>query len=376
MDTIDLNSLLERLSPGLMVQLEAAANKAVALSVDEISVDLLLECIVANEGKTLLSWVDEGQTLMLSELRNTLDFYDPVSARRAPGEGLPSFSSRLIQLLKESWLTATLNLSSQSITLEAVFLTLLSNPLSYLNRQTRTLLRTLSVAKITESSQANVQAERNRAASSALKKEYEKPAAAEMEFQALQKYARNLTQEARAEDKEPVLYRELEILKLTNILLQRKKNNVILVGEPGVGKTAVVEGFAQYLIQDNLPEKLTGSELWELDLTALQAGASVKGEFENRMKNLLEDIQNYPSPVILFVDEAHMLMGAGGAQGTSDAANMLKPALARGSLKLIAATTWSEYKKYIEKDAALARRLQMVIIDPPSLSQAKAILSG
>ena len=261
-----------------------------------------------------------------------------------------------------------------AISIESIFLVLLNKSVSYLNRQTRTLLKVVSAQAVMESALAG-QISRQKAKEESPGAMTD-PKTAETQYPSLEKFASNMTLKMQDNDVEPVLFREEEILKLTGILLQKKKNNVMLVGEPGVGKTAVVEGFAQYLNSEKLPEKLKQTQLWEIDLTALQAGASVKGEFENRIKNLLEDIKNYHKPVILFVDEAHMLMGAGGAQGTSDAANMLKRALARGLLKMIGATTWSEYKKYIEKDAAFSRRFQQILIDPPSLSESGAILRG
>ncbi|WDT80721.1 MAG: AAA family ATPase [Candidatus Manganitrophus sp.] len=167
-----------------------------------------------------------------------------------------------------------------------------------------------------------------------------------------------------------------EIRQMVDILARRRKNNPIVVGEAGVGKTAVVEGLALKIVQGDVPDMLKGVEILGLDMGLLQAGAGVKGEFENRLKSVINEVKASPKPIILFIDEAHTLIGAGGAAGMSDAANLLKPALARGELRTIAATTWSEYKKYFEKDAALARRFQLVRLDEPSEEGAVVMLRG
>ncbi len=188
--------------------------------------------------------------------------------------------------------------------------------------------------------------------------------------QALSMYAVNLTQKAKDGQVDPVVGRDSEIRQMINILLRRRQNNPILTGEAGVGKTAVVEGLALRIANSQVPKSLADVEIWALDIGLLQAGASMKGEFEKRLRQVIYDVQASPKPIILFVDEAHTLIGAGGSAGTGDAANLLKPALARGTLRTIAATTWSEYKKYIEKDPALTRRFQVVKVDEPSEAQA------
>lgn len=192
----------------------------------------------------------------------------------------------------------------------------------------------------------------------------------------LDQYTVNLTERARQGKIDPVLGRDREIRQMIDILTRRRQNNPILTGEAGVGKTAVVEGLALRIAQGDVPPPLKTVALHMLDLGLLQAGASVKGEFENRLKSVIEEVKRSPHPIILFIDEAHTMIGAGGAAGQSDAANLLKPALARGELRTIAATTWSEYKKYFEKDAALARRFQVVKIDEPTESQAVDMLRG
>ena len=177
---------------------------------------------------------------------------------------------------------------------------------------------------------------------------------------ALEQFTIDLTAQAKAGKIDPILGRDSEIRQMIDILTRRRQNNPILTGEAGVGKTAVVEGFALRLASGDVPPGLQGVTLRTLDLGLLQAGAGVKGEFENRLRGVIDEVKASPKPIILFIDEAHQLIGAGGSQGQGDAANLLKPALARGELRTIAATTWAEYKKYFEKDAALTRRFQVV----------------
>ena len=194
--------------------------------------------------------------------------------------------------------------------------------------------------------------------------------------EALKKFCVDLTARARAGKMDPVNGRDEEIRQIVDILMRRRQNNPILTGEAGVGKTAVVEGFAQRLARGDVPPLLAGVSLLSLDLGLLQAGASMKGEFEQRLRQVIDEVQASPKPIILFIDEVHTLVGAGGAAGTGDAANLLKPALARGNLRTIGTTTWAEYKKYIEKDAALTRRFQVVQVGEPDEHKAVLMLRG
>ncbi|MGE5787116.1 MAG: AAA family ATPase, partial [Myxococcales bacterium] len=193
---------------------------------------------------------------------------------------------------------------------------------------------------------------------------------------ALGRFTSDLTERARKGDLDPVFGREREIRQMIEILVRRRKNNPIIVGEAGVGKTALVEGLALRIVENKVPAELAKAKVVSLDLGQLQAGAGVKGEFENRLKAVLNEIKASPTPILLFIDEAHTLIGAGGAQGTGDAANLLKPALARGELRTIAATTYAEFKKYFEKDAALERRFQPVRVEEPSPEGAIVMLRG
>jgi type VI secretion system protein VasG len=192
----------------------------------------------------------------------------------------------------------------------------------------------------------------------------------------LDRFSQDLTAKARSGEMDPILGRDDEIRQLIDVLLRRRQNNPILTGEAGVGKTAVVEGFAQRIASGEVPPPLKNVRLCALDIGLMQAGASMKGEFEQRLRSVIDEVQSSPTPVILFIDEAHTLIGAGGAAGTGDAANLLKPPLARGTLRTIAATTWAEYRQYIEKDPALTRRFQPVQVDEPDIETCRVMLRG
>ena len=195
-------------------------------------------------------------------------------------------------------------------------------------------------------------------------------------YQSLSKYAKNLVEEARQGKLDPVIGRDEEIRRVLQILSRRTKNNPILIGEPGTGKTAIVEGLAERIVRGDVPENLKDKQLYSLDMGALVAGAKYKGEFEERLKSVIKEVTNSDGRIILFIDEIHTLVGAGGGEGAMDAANILKPALARGELRSIGATTLNEYQKYFEKDKALERRFQTVMVDEPDELSAISILRG
>src|SRR4051794_3722357 len=193
---------------------------------------------------------------------------------------------------------------------------------------------------------------------------------------ALDRFSQDLTAKAASGGMDPILGRDEEIRQIIDVLMRRRQNNPILTGEAGVGKTAVVEGFAQRITAGDVPPPLRGVKVCALDIGLMQAGASMKGEFEQRLRSVIDEVQSSPTPVILFIDEAHTLIGAGGSAGTGDAANLLKPALARGTLRTIAATTWAEYRQYIEKDPALTRRFQPIQVGEPSVQKCCDMLRG
>ncbi|TOM58292.1 type VI secretion system ATPase TssH, partial [Vibrio parahaemolyticus] len=282
----------------------------------------------------------------------------------------PVFSALLIEWLQESWLVSSLDLSETQIRSGALLLTLVSNPLRYGQHGYASILEAVNPDSLkrnfAELTSHSIEAQ---VATS------EKTQARE-DGSALSKFTTDFTGKARKGEIDPVFCRDQEIRQIVDILARRRKNNPIAVGEPGVGKTAVVEGLALKIVQGDVPDNLKGVELYGLDMGLLQAGASVKGEFEKRLNAVLDEVKNSPTPIILFIDEAHTLVGGGNQAGGSDAANLLKPALARGEVKTIAATTWSEYKKYFEKDPALARRFQLVKLDEPSPEQAALIIRG
>ncbi|MEM7694015.1 MAG: type VI secretion system ATPase TssH [Pseudomonadota bacterium] len=202
------------------------------------------------------------------------------------------------------------------------------------------------------------------------------PAAGPKASGTIQKFTTDLTADARSGTMDPIVGRDMEIRQIVDVLMRRRQNNPILTGEAGVGKTAVVEGFAQAVVAGQVPDSLKGVQVLSLDIGLLQAGASMKGEFEQRLRTLIDEVQGSETPIILFIDEAHTLIGAGGQAGTGDAANLLKPALARGTLRTIAATTWSEYRQYFEKDPALTRRFQPVNVDEPDEARCADMLRG
>jgi type VI secretion system protein VasG len=193
---------------------------------------------------------------------------------------------------------------------------------------------------------------------------------------ALDRFSQDLTAKAKSGDMDPILGRDEEIRQIVDVLMRRRQNNPILTGEAGVGKTAVVEGFAQRVASGDVPPPLRGVKVCVLDVGLMQAGASMKGEFEQRLRSVIDEVQSSPTPIILFIDEAHTLIGAGGPAGTGDAANLLKPALARGTLRTIAATTWAEYRQYFEKDPALTRRFQPIHVGEPDVATASVMLRG
>ncbi|WAI83407.1 MULTISPECIES: type VI secretion system ATPase TssH [Achromobacter] len=295
----------------------------------------------------------------------------------------PVFSAHLPKLFEHAWLIASLDTQTTRIRSGHLLLALLTEPdLAQLARRGSPLFESFRLdalkhdfAALTEGSEEAGQAV-GFADGAPPQGDDGQPAPALSPSPALDQYTANLTERARDGKIDPVIGRDAEIRQIIDILTRRRQNNPILTGEAGVGKTAVVEGLALRIVAGDVPPALADVTLRVLDMGLLQAGASVKGEFENRLKNVIDEVKKSPSPIILFIDEAHTMIGAGGQAGQNDAANLLKPALARGELRTIAATTWSEYKKYFEKDAALARRFQVVKVEEPDEALAASMLRG
>lgn len=294
----------------------------------------------------------------------------------------PVFSPHLPRLFEHAWLIASLDTQTTRIRSGHLLLALLTEPdLAALARRGSRLFESFRLEELKHDFAALTAGSEEAGQSVALgddaaQGEAASPAAALSKTPALDQYTTNLTERAREGNIDPVIGRDAEIRQMIDILTRRRQNNPILTGEAGVGKTAVVEGLALRIVAGDVPPALAGVALRTLDMGLLQAGASVKGEFENRLKSVIDEVKQSPTPIILFIDEAHTMIGAGGQAGQNDAANLLKPALARGELRTIAATTWSEYKKYFEKDAALARRFQVVKVEEPSETLAASMLRG
>ncbi|CNI95866.1 ClpV1 family T6SS ATPase [Yersinia frederiksenii] len=307
-------------------------------------------------------------------------------------QGKPQLSAALQQLIKSAWLDASLQENVDAVRSSHLLSALIKKP-SLLVADAAWPLLSLSTTQLIRllpllDSQSDERPELQQTAALAdtpvnLTDEAPTTTSASGQAQlndalqaALDKFTLDVTAKAKAGQIDPIFGRDTEIRQMVDILSRRRKNNPILVGEPGVGKTALVEGLALRIADGNVPDSLKTVSLRTLDLGLLQAGAGVKGEFEQRLKNVIEAVQQSPTPVLLFIDEAHTIIGAGNQAGGADAANLLKPALARGELRTIAATTWSEYKQYFERDAALERRFQRVLVDEPDDAKASLMLRG
>ena len=357
MSNVDLQQLIQALDAETRRDLERSAERCVARGGSKILVeDLLLGLLERPQGLLTRALLDAE--VNAGELSAALQSRGEHSASRNP-----VFAPELVQWLQDALLVANLELGQTQVEQAALILALLRNPMRYAGSRYQLLLAKLNIDRLKEF-----------ALSQKDLSDTGKPAASG-EF-LLQRFTHNLTQQARDGKLDPVLCRDGAIRQMVDILARRRKNNPIVVGEAGVGKTAIVEGLASRIAAGEVPQALKGVELLSLDMGLLQAGASVKGEFERRLKGVIDEVKASPKPIILFIDEAHTLIGAGGNAGGSDAANLLKPALARGELRTIAATTWAEYKKYFEKDPALARRFQPVQLHEPTVSEAVTILRG
>jgi type VI secretion system protein VasG len=375
---INLKALIGKLDDTARAALEAAAGLCLSRTHYDIEVEhFLLKVLDAHGSDAVRIFRHFGidTSKFQKELERALDKLKSGNART------PAISPHVLKMLAEAWTLGSIDFGAEKIRTGFVILALAAN--AELARMVRDSSREFG----------KIEAEALRRDFSAIVagSEEEKSVATETESQDggdaaqpraggktpnLDQYTVNLTANARAGKIDPVLGRDFEIRQVIDILTRRRQNNPILTGEAGVGKTAVVEGFALRIAGGDVPPSLQNVSVRTLDLALLQAGAGVKGEFENRLKGLIEEVKSSPSPIILFIDEAHTMIGAGGQAGQNDAANLLKPALARGELRTIAATTWSEYKKFFEKDAALARRFQVVKVEEPTEAQCMVMLRG
>ncbi|WP_418384943.1 type VI secretion system ATPase TssH [Xenorhabdus hominickii] len=352
--------------------LEAAAASCVSQQQPEITVaQLLLQMIDTplSDVRLILNKVDIDKDLLKEQLDQVMTHHQSIV------QSYPNFSPMLVEWLQDSWLLASTEMQHSELRSGVLLIALLFSPLRYLAPQTARLLAGINRELLRQnfSEWTNGSAEQPFSVSDKEGHEGVHPANNDS---LLARFAQNMTEQARQGKLDPVLCRDKEIDLMIDILCRRRKNNPIVVGEAGVGKSALIEGLALRIINDRVPDKLRNSELMTLDLGALQAGAAVKGEFEKRFKGIMAEITQSSKPIILFIDEAHTLIGAGNQAGGLDISNLLKPALARGELKTIAATTWSEYKKYFEKDAALSRRFQLVKVSEPTADEATVIMRG
>ena len=374
MQTSNLKSLIGKLNKTCRNALESAAGLCLSQTHYEVDLEHFFVKLLEMENTDfhkILRHFEINETRLSSDLTRTMEGFKTGNART------PALSPRIPGMIQDAWLTASVDFQTSAIRSGHIVLALMgSNDRARVLTTSSEAFKKISVETLrgnfsdltagsVEDTDTGLAAEPGDKAAAR-----RAPAGAG----ALAQYTINLTERARRDEIDPVLGRDFEIRQMVDILIRRRQNNPILTGEAGVGKTAVVEGFARRIVEGDIPPPLKNVEVLTLDLGLLQAGAGIKGEFENRLKSVIEEVKASPVPIVLFIDEAHTLIGAGGGAGAGDAANLLKPALARGELRTIAATTWSEYKKYFEKDAALARRFQVVKIEEPEEEKALVMM--
>ncbi|MBL8729323.1 MAG: type VI secretion system ATPase TssH [Planctomycetes bacterium] len=377
----NLKSLIGKLTESSRRSLQSAAGMCNSRTNYEVEPEHWLHSLCEQKGgdvQRILAQCRIPVDAVTRELEHALGAFKTGNGK------IPAFSPDIEDMVRDAWLYASLELGSARIRSGALFLAALSD--TRIGRRLRDACKSLAGIKVDELANAlpaivkaspeTAEAVQAGDADFAGGGEAGEGADSGRGTPALDQFTTNLTELARQDKLDPVLGRDAEIRQIVDILTRKRQNNPILTGEAGVGKTAVVEGFAHRIAQGDVPEALRNVELHSLDLGLLQAGAGVKGEFENRLKQVIQEVKSSSKPIILFIDEAHTLIGAGGAEGQNDAANLLKPALARGELRTVAATTWAEYKKYFEKDAALTRRFQVVKVDEPAEGNAIAMMRG
>ena len=374
---VDMKALLEKCNGFCTQALHAAAGLTVNRTHYEVTVEhLLLSCLEDQTCDVSLALARFG--VEPGQLKKALN--DSMEDFRAGNSSRPVFSPLLMELLEAAWLVASVDLGLSRIRSGALLLAFLRKPSFYAQGGYSELLGQVNREDLLKTfwDLAKASSEAGGEAAGAAGGGPGSPARVSGDGgeSFIAKFCEDFTAKAKGGKIDAVFGRDLEIRQIVDILARRRKNNPILVGEPGVGKTAVIEGLALRITEGDVPEILQDVTLLGLDMGLLEAGAGMKGEFERRLKGVLDEIKSSEKPIVLFIDEAHTLVGAGGSAGGSDAANLLKPALARGEIKTCAATTWKEYKKYFEKDPALARRFQLVKLDEPSPTTTALILRG
>ena len=374
---LNLRSLIAKLNDSARLALEASAGFCLSRTHYDVEIEhYLMKLLDSSDGDFafILKQFGVDKSRLSAELTRSLDKLKSGNART------PALSPSLLKMFTQAWTIGSIDFESTRIRTGYTILALVSDEeLARIVREVSKELQKIqadSLKKDFLAIVANSVESEEMAAEEAAAPEGAKRPGAGGKTPNLDQYTVNLTENARQGKVDPVLARDSEIRQVIDILTRRRQNNPILVGEAGVGKTAVVEGFALRIAQGDVPPVLKNVTVRTLDLALLQAGAGVKGEFENRLKGLINEVKNSPTPIILFIDEAHTMIGAGGQAGQNDAANLLKPALARGELRTVAATTWSEYKKYFEKDPAPARRFQLVKVEEPTETQCSLMLRG
>ncbi|PCE65667.1 type VI secretion system ATPase TssH [Salinivibrio sp. YCSC6] len=368
---IELSTLISKLNEQSKLALEQAASLCIERQHPEVLIEHFIEVLLDNPLSDVRLIVKQANVEVEALKQALSSSYERDKAL----DTYPAFSPLLVEVLQEAWLLSTTELDQSELRSGIVFYAVLNRADRYLSRPAAKLLDGINRESLKKHFNAIVADSAETAVDTNAAAKKHAPSLEGSESP-LYKYCSNITAQAKNGELDPVLCREEELNLMVDILCRRRKNNPIVVGDAGVGKSAMVEGLALRIAAGNVPEKLKHVELFSLDLGLLQAGASVKGEFEKRLKGVIDGIKTAPNPIILFIDEAHTLIGSGNQEGGSDAANLLKPALARGELSTIAATTWKEYKKYFEKDPALTRRFQLVKLEEPSVDQAVNIMRG
>jgi type VI secretion system protein VasG len=374
---VNLKSLIGKLNDSTRSALEGAAGLCLSRTHYDIEVEhYLMKLLETTDGdfEKIVKHFGIDSSRLAAELTRSLDKLKSGNART------PALSPTVLKMLTEAWTIGSIDFGAGQVRTGFTILALQTDSeLSRLMREVSREFQKIEAEALRKDFEAIIADSREETYPAVEAAAPGTPGAAPKaggKTPGLDQFTVNLTENARQGKIDPVLGRDFEIRQVIDILTRRRQNNPILTGEAGVGKTAVVEGFALRVAQGDVPPPLKNATVRTLDLALLQAGAGVKGEFENRLKKLIEEVKASPTPIILFIDEAHTMIGAGGQAGQNDAANLLKPALARGELRTIAATTWSEYKKYFEKDPALARRFQVVKVEEPTESQCMVMMRG